>query len=148
MSFVTASQCRSISSRRVRSMARPWRRSSTRGALCLVDAAGDGAWLLPKPGVFDGVRALDGAWLEHALRDVDVDVTYQHGVDRVLDAVRSGAAAAGVLIRPVSVAEIERTARGRAVDAAQVDVLHAEAAHRPRGAPADVRTRTPSVRRC
>ncbi len=84
---------------------------SKRGALCLVDAAGDGAWLLPKPGVFDGVRALDGAWLEHALRDVDVDVTYQHGVDRVLDAVRSGAAAAGVLIRPVSVAEIERTAR-------------------------------------
>ena len=57
------------------------------------------------------MRALDGAWLEHALRDVEVDVTYQHGVDRVLDAVRSGEAAAGVLIRPVSVAEIERTAR-------------------------------------
>jgi len=82
-----------------------------RGALCLVDAAGDGAWLLPQAGVFDGVRALDGAWLEHALRDVAVDVTYQHGVDRVLGAVRSGAAAAGVLIRPVSVEEIERTAR-------------------------------------
>jgi hypothetical protein len=86
-------------------------RMGKRGALCLVDAAGDGAWLLPKPGVFDGIRALDGAWLEHALRDGGVDVTYQHGVDRVLDAVRSGAAAAGVLIRPVSVAEIERTAR-------------------------------------
>ena len=86
---------------------------SKRGALCLVDAAGHGAWLLPKPNVFDEVRPLDGVWLEHALRDVDVDVdvTYQHGVDRVLDAVRSGAAAAGVLIRPVSVAEIERTAR-------------------------------------
>ena len=82
-----------------------------RGALCLVDAAGDGAWLVPKAGVFDGVRALDGAWLEHALRDVEVDVSYQHGVDRVLGAVRSGAAAAGVLIRPVSVEEIERTAR-------------------------------------
>jgi uncharacterized protein (DUF1015 family) len=82
-----------------------------RGALCLVDATGGGAWLLPKTGTFDGVRALDGAWLEHALRDVEVDVTYQHGVDRVLDAVRSGEAAAGVLIRPVSVAEIERTAR-------------------------------------
>ena len=82
-----------------------------RGALCLVDAAGDGAWLLPKAGVFDGVRALDGAWLEHALRDVAVDVSYQHGVDRVLGAIRSGAAAAGVLIRPVSVEEIERTAR-------------------------------------
>jgi uncharacterized protein (DUF1015 family) len=86
-------------------------RMSELGGLCLVDAAGDGAWLLPTPGVFDGVRALDGAWLEHALREVEVDVTYQHGVDRVLDAVRSGEAAAGVLIRPVSVAEIERTAR-------------------------------------
>ena len=94
-------------------------RMSKLGALCLVDAAGDGAWLLPKPGVFDGVRALDGAWLEHALRDVEVDVTYQHGVDRVLDAVRSGEAAAGVLIRPVSVAEIERTGTRRAVDAAR-----------------------------
>jgi uncharacterized protein (DUF1015 family) len=86
-------------------------RMSKRGALCLVDAAGAGAWLLPKPGAFEGVRALDGAWLEHALRDTHVEVSYQHGVDRVLDAVRSGAAAAGVLIRPVSVAEIERTAR-------------------------------------
>ena len=81
------------------------------GALCLVDAGGDGAWLLPKPGAFEGIRALDGAWLEHALRDFGVELTYQHGLDRVLDAVRSGAAAAGVLIRPVSVAEIERTAR-------------------------------------
>jgi hypothetical protein len=82
-----------------------------RGALCLVDSAGDGAWLVPKPGAFDGVRALDGVWLEHALRERGAEVAYQHGVDRVLDAVRSGAAAAAVLIRPVSVAEIERTAR-------------------------------------
>jgi uncharacterized protein (DUF1015 family) len=81
------------------------------GALCLVDAAGDGAWLVPKPDAFDGIRALDGAWLEHALRDGGAEVMYQHGVDRVLDAVRSGAAVAGVLIRPVSVGEIERTAR-------------------------------------
>ena len=38
-------------------------------------------------------------------------MTYQHGVDHVVDAVTSGAATAAVLIRPVSVAEIERTAR-------------------------------------
>jgi uncharacterized protein (DUF1015 family) len=86
-------------------------RMGKRGALCLVDSAGDGAWLLPKPGAFDGIRALDGVWLEHALRDRGAEVTYQHGVDRVLEAVRSGAAAAAVLIRPVGVAEIERTAR-------------------------------------
>jgi len=54
---------------------------------------------------------VDGAWLEHALGEAGTEVIYQHGVDRVLAAVRSGEAAAGVLIRPVSVAEIERTAR-------------------------------------
>jgi uncharacterized protein (DUF1015 family) len=82
-----------------------------RGALCLVDRTGAGTWLVPKPGAFDGIRALDGAWLEQALADDGAEVTYQHGVDRVLEAVRSGAASAAVLIRPVSVAEIERTAR-------------------------------------
>lgn len=82
-----------------------------RVALCLVDAEGNGTWLTPKPDAFDDVRSLDGVWLEHLLADVDHDVTYQHGVDRVVDAVGSGAAAAAVLIRPVSVDEIERTAR-------------------------------------
>ena len=57
------------------------------------------------------MRSLDGAWLEHALADVEHTVSYQHGVDHVVDAVVSGAATAAVLIRPVSVAEIERTAR-------------------------------------
>jgi uncharacterized protein (DUF1015 family) len=63
----------------------------------------------PIPGAFDGVRSLDGAWLEHTLGDVPV--TYQHGLTETLAAVDSGAAACAVLIRPVSVAEIERTAR-------------------------------------
>jgi len=40
-----------------------------------------------------------------------VEVTYQHGLDHVIKAVAGGDAAAAVLIRPVSVAEIERTAR-------------------------------------
>ena len=80
------------------------------GALCFVDADGSGTWMIPKAAAFDGVRALDGAYLEHALEGSDVDVTYQHGVANVLDSVRSGAAAAGVLIRPTGIEEIRRTA--------------------------------------
>ena len=63
----------------------------------------------PVPGAFDGVRSLDGVWLEHTLGEVPV--TYQHGLTETLAAVDSGAAEAAVLIRPVSVEEIERTAR-------------------------------------
>lgn len=81
------------------------------GVLCLVGPDGVAQWLRPRPGAFEDVRSLDGAWLEHALADLEHTVTYQHGVDHVVDAVTSGAAAAAVLIRPVSVAEIERTAR-------------------------------------
>jgi uncharacterized protein (DUF1015 family) len=81
------------------------------GVLCLVGPNGDAHWLRPLPGEFDGVRSLDGALLEHALANLAHSVTYQHGVGHVVDAVASGAAAAAVLIRPVSVAEIERTAR-------------------------------------
>ncbi|MGB3733566.1 MAG: DUF1015 domain-containing protein [Ilumatobacter sp.] len=83
----------------------------TRGALCLVRPDGSAEWLTPKPGAFDDLRALDGLWLEELLSGVEHSVTYQHGVDRVVDAVVHGGAHAGVLIRPVSVAEIERTAR-------------------------------------
>jgi uncharacterized protein (DUF1015 family) len=81
------------------------------GVLCLVGPDGAAQWLQPRPGAFDDVRSLDGAWLEHTLADVAHRVDYQHGVDHVVDAVTSGAASAAVLIRPVSVAEIERTAR-------------------------------------
>ena len=82
-----------------------------RAALCLLRADGSAWWMVPRPGAFDDVRSLDGAWLEHALADVMHAVRYQHGVDRVVDAVASGEATAAVLIRPVSVEEIERTAR-------------------------------------
>ncbi len=72
----------------------------------------EGVWRMqPKPGRFDGVRALDGGWLETALADVPLTVSYQHALDEALSEVDSGRAAAAVLIRPVSVAEIERTAR-------------------------------------
>ena len=81
------------------------------GFLVLVGRRGNAQRMTPKPGAFDGVRALDGAWLEIALDGLAVDVTYQHGLDETIAAVDSGAAAAAVLIRPVSVAEIQRTAR-------------------------------------
>ena len=81
------------------------------GVLCLIDPDGSAQWLRPRAGAFEGVRSLDGAWLEQALAGIDHTVTYQHGVDNVVDTLRSGAAVAAVLIRPVSVAEIERTAR-------------------------------------
>ena len=69
--------------------------------------------MTPRPGAFDDVRALDGAWLEHALADLPVEVDYRHGVAEVLEAVVSGRAHSAVLISPVSIAEIERTARER-----------------------------------
>lgn len=81
-----------------------------RGALCLVDGDGGGTWLVPKPASFVGIRDLDGALLEHALRDLDIDVSYQHGVSNVVELVTSGAADAGVLIRPTGITEIRRTA--------------------------------------
>jgi uncharacterized protein (DUF1015 family) len=72
----------------------------------------DAAWQLrARPGRFDGVRALDGGWLETALADVPLTVSYQHGLEETLSEVDSGRASAAVLIRPVSVAEIQRTAR-------------------------------------
>ena len=80
------------------------------GRLVLIGPDGS-EWMTPRPGAFDDVRALDGAWLEHALAETSAEVTYQHGLDEVLAAVESGDAAGAVLIRPVSIAEIERTAR-------------------------------------
>jgi uncharacterized protein (DUF1015 family) len=83
----------------------------------LVFLGPDGAQrMTPKPDAFEGVRPLDGAYLEHALAGSpaplpDIEVTYQHGLDEVVKAVGGGDSAAAVLIRPVSVAEIERTAR-------------------------------------
>ncbi|QQS00606.1 MAG: DUF1015 domain-containing protein [Austwickia sp.] len=82
-----------------------------RGALVLVRPDGSSSWLEPKPEAFAEVRALDGAYLEHALTDCPAEVTYQHGVAEVLEVLREGGATAAVLIRPTSMAEIERTAR-------------------------------------
>jgi uncharacterized protein (DUF1015 family) len=84
---------------------------NSRSALCLVEPGGRLSWMIARPGVFDDVRSLDGAWLEHALSGTDADVEYQHGVDEIMAAVNDDGYSAGVLIRPVSLAEIERTAR-------------------------------------
>jgi hypothetical protein len=84
-----------------------------RGRLVLLGPNGSTEWLIPRPGAFDGVRPLDGEWLEHALAGTEAGVTYQHGLEEAVTAVGSGAATGAVLIRPVSIAEIERTARER-----------------------------------
>ncbi len=72
---------------------------------------GGAQWLTPRPGAFDGIRDLDGAWLEHTLDASGVALTYQHGLAEVLEALAAGRADAAVLIRPTGIAEIERTAR-------------------------------------
>jgi len=80
------------------------------GFLVLLTAEG-AERLDPRPGAFDDVRSLDGVWLETALDGVEVATTYQHGLDEARHAVVDGRAVAAVLVRPVSLAEIERTAR-------------------------------------
>ena len=81
------------------------------GRLVLVGPDASTQWLIPRPGVFDAVRALDGAYLEHALAESDAQVGYQHGLDEVVALVGTGDVTAGILIRPTSLTEIERTAR-------------------------------------
>jgi uncharacterized protein (DUF1015 family) len=84
-----------------------------RAALCLVRPDGTGVWLSPKAAEFEGVRALDGALLEHALRDQDIEISYQHGVQHVIDRVATEPSTVGVLIRPTGIDEIRRTANER-----------------------------------
>lgn len=82
------------------------------GALVLVSP--DGRWLLrPRPERFVGLQALDSVRLDAALPDLGVrSVRYQHGVGHAIDAVRSGAADAAVLLRPATIDQIEAIAHG------------------------------------
>lgn len=80
------------------------------GVLCLVRPDGTGTYLHPTEATFEGVRALDSSRLEHALTNTSHDVTYQHGVTDVLSRLRNGDAQCAILIRPVSLQEIQRTA--------------------------------------
>jgi len=82
----------------------------TRGALVLLMGDGSGTWLLPRKEAFTGVRDLDSAKLEHALATLPHTVDYQHGFEEVQHAVSSGDHTAAILIRPVTVDEIRRTA--------------------------------------
>ena len=82
----------------------------TLGCLCLVSPDGSGTYLTPKENTFEGVRALDSSRLEHALSETEHSVTYQHGVNDVLLRLRNNECSTAILIRPVSLAEIRRTA--------------------------------------
>ena len=66
--------------------------------------------LKPKSEMFTGVRNLDSVFLEHALADIEKSVSYQHGFSEVTAQLKTGNYAAAILIRPVSVSEIQRTA--------------------------------------
>ncbi len=87
----------------------------TDGCICLVRPDGSGTLWRERPADLGSVRALDSARLEHTITTAgssldDAGITYQHGVSEVLEALRAGQAKCAVLIRPVSLAEIRRTA--------------------------------------
>jgi uncharacterized protein (DUF1015 family) len=69
--------------------------------------------LRPRPDALADARDLDSSRLDVGLAALpDHQLSFQHGVDNVRAAVRSGAAQAGVLLRPATVAQIEATAHG------------------------------------
>jgi uncharacterized protein (DUF1015 family) len=81
-----------------------------KGCLCLVAPDGNGTYLTPKEDALASVRALDSSRLEYALSTTEHTVSYQHGVKEILGKVSNGAYGAAILIRPVSLQEIRRTA--------------------------------------
>ncbi len=69
--------------------------------------------LLPRPDALADARDLDSSRLDVALATLpEHQLTFQHGVANVRAAVETGAAQAGVLLRPATVAQIEATAHG------------------------------------
>ena len=69
--------------------------------------------LVPRPDALAEARDLDSSRLDVALASLPPhDLRFQHGVDQVRAAVATGEAQAGVLLRPVTVAQIEATAHG------------------------------------
>ncbi|MEO8697722.1 MAG: DUF1015 domain-containing protein [Acidimicrobiales bacterium] len=88
------------------------RQMAASGTLTLVTAAG--AWsMTPRPDAMRDVRDLDSSRLDRALTSFpEHSLTFQHGVDHVVAAVRDGRAQAGVLLRPVPLAQIEAIAHG------------------------------------
>ena len=88
-------------------------RMNSFGCLFYSDANGRSYWLTPRSGSFPGVRDLDSARLEFALTDTTHTVSYQHGQHEAINKLTSPGCVAVILIRPVSVAEIQRTANER-----------------------------------
>jgi len=83
------------------------------GVLALVTSEGLRT-LAPRPDALGTVADLDSARLDAGLRVLpEHRLRFQHGVDEVVRAVRSGEVQAGVLLRPVSVAQIQATAHAR-----------------------------------
>jgi len=87
------------------------------GALGLITR--QGSWLLRPTEALDAATPddLDSSRLAFALDHLGVDVgtvRFQHGATIVRDAVMSGEADAAVLLRPVSISQIARTAHGGA----------------------------------
>jgi uncharacterized protein (DUF1015 family) len=83
------------------------------GALGLLTR--DGSWLLsPRPELLQAADDdLDSSRLAYALADLGIDqVRYQHGLALAREAVESGEADAAVLLRPVAISQIARTAHG------------------------------------
>lgn len=80
------------------------------GTICVVDENGQGTRLRPVEGTMAAVRSLDSSRLEHCLAGVPHSVTYQHGVTEVLERLGGPDVRSAVLIRPVSLEEIRRTA--------------------------------------
>ncbi len=69
--------------------------------------------LRPRTDALANARDLDSSRLDVALAALPThQVRFQHGVDHVRTAVARGDAQAGVLLRPVTVAQIEATAHG------------------------------------
>ena len=86
------------------------------GALALVTGAGASATLLrPRPEtVAAATHDLDSSRLDVALAGLPPhELTFQHGVDNVADAVADRRADAGVLVRPATVAQIASVAHAR-----------------------------------
>jgi uncharacterized protein (DUF1015 family) len=88
------------------------KRMATEGALCLVlpDRA---CFLVPRAEAMAGVRDLDSSRLDAALASLPPhELTFQHGVDNIVQRVQRREAQAGVLLRPVRVAQINEIAEG------------------------------------
>jgi uncharacterized protein (DUF1015 family) len=81
-----------------------------RGVDCLVLPDGAGRFLAPRSGAVGAETDLASARLDAALADVPHTLAYEPDVDAVLAALATGDAQAAVLLRPVTVAQIEATA--------------------------------------